>query len=456
MKIRKIKYKNHPVLKNLEIDLVNPNTGLPYETIVFAGENGTGKTSILSSLATFLNKHSFRYFERIEYEVNGNLYAAEPLDGEQHVDIGYHKRKNLATGAVTNIYSAANNSEERITQDAEDLRHYGCVYTKARADYSSRLIKGTTASELDKSGYDADSSDDFTSLKQLIVDVDTQDNRDLKGAVKNPPAGGFVYANFENNSRMYRFQQAFDNFFEFIRYKGVEPDNDNLEVLFEKHGKQISIDKLSTGEKQIVYRGIYLLRNLGKLDGAAIMIDEPELSMHPKWQKLILKYFKNLFTAADGTQKVQLFFATHSEYVLGEALNNPTKTLVVVLRDNGGTIEKKEVTAPLLLPTLVASEVNYVAFDVCSIDYHIALYGAIQSKYNKHSILSCDQFIEAQTPFYDASKHHKSTSYNGVNYNTLPTSIRNHIDHPDNPNTFTEDERECSILLMRDILKNIP
>lgn len=142
-------------------------------------------------------------------------------------------------------------------------------------------------------------------------------------------------------------------------------------MLFTKHKKDITIDVLSTGEKQIVYRGIYLLRNVGKLDGAAIMIDEPELSMHPKWQKRILKYFKDLFTADDGSQKTQLFFATHSEYVIGEALKDPNNTLVIVLRDNNGTIEKNEVRTPFVLPTITASEINYVAFNVFSIDYHI-------------------------------------------------------------------------------------
>ena len=107
------------------------------------------------------------------------------------------------------------------------------------------------------------------------------------------------------------------------------------------------------------------------------------------------------------------------------------------------------------MQTLVASEVNYVAFDVCTVDYHIALYGAIQSKYNKHSIASCDQFIETQCAPYFMAEHRCVTTYGGNTYNTLPTKIRNHIDHPDNPYTFTEEELKTSIILMRNILDNI-
>ena len=456
MKIRKIKYHQHPILGDLELDLVNPNTGLPYNTIVLAGENGTGKTTILSSLNTFLCLNSFEHFERIDYEVDNHQYAVVSTGRDHDNQMGFHNRIDLQTNTTTNIRRNRNNDTQGIAQDLLDIRHYGSVYSKARADFSVRKITGTTSLEVDKNSYDDDGQEDFSSLKQLIIDLQADDSGRWQELTEADPAHHADYDAFLQTAKMYRFRTAFNNFFETIKYKKVETSDGEKKVLFTKHNKDITIDVLSTGEKQIVYRGIYLLRNVGKLDGAAVMVDEPELSMHPKWQKRILKYFKDLFTADGGTQKVQLFFATHSEYVLGEALNDPTNTLVVVLKDNNGTIEKKEVTAPLLLPTLMASEVNYVTFDVASVDYHIALYGAIQTKYSRHSISSCDQFIETQcAPYYNAAIHGVVTNYGGTTYNTLPTKIRNHIDHPDNPYTFSDEELKISIKLMRDIYLNI-
>ena len=441
MKIRKIKYRNHPILGNLELDLVNPNTGLPYDTIVLAGENGTGKTSILSTLNTFLCLHSFEPFERIEYEAEGRLFAVESTGNAQNDNYGFHRRIDLQSNVSTNIQANYNNNRESINQDQLDLRHYGCVYSKARADFAVKKITGTTSLEIDKDSYDDDAKEDFSSLKQLIIDLQYDDSITWQELTEASPTHTANYDAFMMTAKMYRFRSAFNNFFETIKYKKVESSEGEKKVLFTKHNKDITIDVLSTGEKQIVYRGIYLLRNVGKLDGAAVMIDEPELSMHPKWQKRILKYFKDLFTAADGSQKAQLFFATHSEYVLGEALKDSANTLVIVLSDDNGVIKKKEVTAPLLLPTLVASEVNYVAFDVPSVDYHIALYGAIQTKYNKHSILACDQFIQTQcAPYYVAAQHGVVTAYGGTTYNTLPTKIRNNIDHPDNTYTYTHEQ----------------
>ena len=415
----------------------------------------------MSTLNTFLCLHSIEPFERIEYEVDDKRYAAVQTSNASHSQIGFYNRIDLETNLKTSVHSNGSNSRNLIEQDRLDLRHYGCVYSKARADFSVRKLTGTTSLDIDADSYDDDSKEDFSSLKQLVIDLQYEDSGKLQEQIEASPTHSLTtaeYNAFMQSAKMYRFRSAFDNFFENIKYKKVESADGEKKVLFTKHGTDITIDDLSTGEKQIVYRGIYLLRNVGKLDGAAIMIDEPELSMHPKWQKRILKYFKDLFAAADGTQKAQLFFATHSEYVLGEALKDPDKTLVVVLNDDNGTIKKKEVISPsepFLLPSLVASEVNFVAFDVYSVDYHIALYGAIQSKYNKHSISSCDQFIEAQTPYYNATIHRKVTSYNGKTYNTLPTSIRNHIDHPDNPNIFTEEDLKSSIELMRTILINV-
>ena len=48
-KIRKIKFKNHPVLKNLELNFCDSN-GKAMDTIIIAGENGTGKSTILNEL----------------------------------------------------------------------------------------------------------------------------------------------------------------------------------------------------------------------------------------------------------------------------------------------------------------------------------------------------------------------------------------------------------------------
>lgn len=67
-------------------------------------------------------------------------------------------------------------------------------------------------------------------------------------------------------------------------------------------GSLVEISNLSSGEQQIIYRLGFILKNIESLDGGLIFIDEPELSLHPKWQlrfkKLLLEIFKGIVQAA--------------------------------------------------------------------------------------------------------------------------------------------------------------
>ena len=182
------------------------------------------------------------------------------------------------------------------------------------------------------------------------------------------------------------------------------------------------------------------------------MIDEPELSMHPKWQKNILQYYKQLFTQ-NNSQIAQLFLATHSEYVLNDALSNKVENLLIVLTETNGIIQNKRIDAPSVLPSITNAETNYLAFDVVSNDYHIELYGWLQHKESKATVKACDDYIKGHA-LYNSSIHSKpSSSPHGTTYDTLTTYIRNAIDHPDPSRTFTETELRISIELLIELCR---
>ncbi|WP_313105199.1 AAA family ATPase [Pseudescherichia vulneris] len=449
MKLRKIKWNKHPVLGELALDFVNPQTGNPYNTILLAGENGTGKSTILEAISGFLNLGPYEFFDFIEYEVGGDIYRTA-----SQTEIPHEKSFFDIIGQDGSIKKIRHN---RIFQSAllnsvtEDLRHYGCVYSRARSDYKTQKITSTTISELDKNKYDIDSTEDFTPLKQLIVDVVNQDNANYselnRGLGNNPKS----WSEFYKTSKLYRFKSAFDNFFEKISYEKVADVDGEKSILFSKNGKLIPVDNLSTGEKQIVFRGVFLLRNTNILDGAAVMIDEPELSMHPKWERKILSYYKQLFFTS-GRQTAQIIFATHSDHVLREALVDKLDSIVITLEEKSGVIACRNINAPSVLPSITTAETTYLAFDVVSNDYHIELYGWIQDKEQKNSIKACDDFIKMHSS-YDPSRHARPSGHGRTSYETLCTYIRNAIHHPDSGNTFTESELRLSIELLIDVCK---
>lgn len=450
MKIRKVKYANHPILGDLVLDFVNPKTNEPYSTIVLAGENGTGKTTILETLNTFLSIGSFEPFQTFEYEVENfiesekHTYILEPLNSGTSKN--FFKRYDPITKKYEEIISDKVYNTDNIQKDDKDPRFYGSVFSRPRADYKTNKITSVTTNELDKNKYNSDNDENFTSLKQLIVDVQNQDNNEYSKINKERGPNPMSFDEFKPKSKIHRFESAFNGFFETIKYKGVDNANGAKEVFFEKNGKEIPLDALSTGEKQIVFRGAYLLRNLNLLENSTIMIDEPELSMHPLWQKKILKYYKDLFTT-NSQQTAQLFFASHSEAVISEALQDLDNTKVIVLKNVNGQVVANCIDTPAVLPYTLAAEVNYQAFGLSSTDYHNALYGYIEAEVWKKD-------FEAQHQNTITNYTYEKGAKKEIWKLTLTEKIRHIIHHPENKNnSYTQEELETSINFMRTFIQ---
>lgn len=442
--IKTLKWNNEPILGNLELDFTKDD-GTPYNTIVIAGENGVGKTTILETLSDFLNLWSIKPFNYIRYQIDDKNYKVIP--DESNADIGFHTRINELDNSEKHI-TANKHTKGNIENDLLDIRHYGCSYSKARSGFKTKPVKSSTTEQLDISRYEDDSNDDFTKIKQMLVDIKSQDNSEW--AKISSRGQNMVYSQFRTISKTYRFEKAFNSFFDTLRFDGIDEESaDEKKVIFTKHNKEIAIDDLSTGEMQIVFRGAHLLKNSNNLNGGTIIIDEPELSMHPKWQEKIFDYYRSLFTKNE-KQIAQMIFATHSEYVIRSAIKDPDNVLIIILYDDNGTIKSKRADE-CVLPSVTASEINYLAFGIKSIDYHIALYGDLQTQTGKSSIKEIDDYIATQ-PEYNATVHQKIDTTHGC-YQTLPTYIRNAIDHPDSGRSYTEEELSISLSLLRDLCK---
>lgn len=442
--IKHIKWDNEPVLGDLELDFTKAD-GTPYNTIVMAGENGAGKTTILETLSAFLNLGSVQPFSYIRYLVDDIDYKVIPDQTNAH--LGFHKRVNEVDGSETNV-SSNKHSKGNIDTDLLDIRHYGCAYSKARSGFSTKPVKSSTTEQLDNSRYEDDSNDDFTRIKQMLVDIKSQDNSEW--ARRCSRGENITYTEFQQTSKIQRFENAFNGFFDSLQFDGIDEESaDEKKVIFTKHNNRIAIDDLSTGEMQIVFRGAHLLKNSNSLDGGTIIIDEPELSMHPKWQEKIFDYYRGLFTKNE-VQTAQMIFATHSEYVVRSAIKDSDNVLVIILYDDNGIIKSKRADE-CVLPSLTASEINYLAFGIKSIDYHIALYGDLQTQTGKSAIRDMDSYITTQ-PEYDTAMHGKIDTIHG-SYQTLPTYIRNAIDHPDSGRIYTSEELSLSLELLRKLCK---
>lgn len=95
--------------------------------------------------------------------------------------------------------------------------------------------------------------------------------------------------------------------------KGVKiGDNGALE--FKTASDALRFESLSAGEKQLVNMFVYI--GLSSKPSTLIMIDEPELSLHVKWQRQLVE------TLLDLGQGRQLIISTHSPFVIGRFRDN--------------------------------------------------------------------------------------------------------------------------------------
>ncbi|MCK5537294.1 MAG: ATP-binding protein, partial [Bacteroidales bacterium] len=102
-------------------------------------------------------------------------------------------------------------------------------------------------------------------------------------------------------------------------------DIDDNKLVFENaQGKRLEISDLSDGEKQIYYRAIFL--NSIQLKNSLIFVDEPELSLHPRWQMIVSKLYQN------AGKNNQVFLATHSPHIISSI--NPDSLFILHYSDN--------------------------------------------------------------------------------------------------------------------------
>src|ERR1041385_6729412 len=56
MRIRRISFRGHAALGDLNLDFTDPATGETFHTVILAGENGSGKTLILDEIFSTLGE----------------------------------------------------------------------------------------------------------------------------------------------------------------------------------------------------------------------------------------------------------------------------------------------------------------------------------------------------------------------------------------------------------------
>jgi len=173
------------------------------------------------------------------------------------------------------------------------------------------------------------------------------------------------------------YQIIINNIYRFLGKLDLEVKFDRLdekEDVYFKNANDISfpIDDLSNGQKTILIKMLSLY--LSDVRGKVILIDEPELSLHPSWQNKILKIYENFAK----TNSCQIIIATHSPHIIGSAKNEYLR--ILKFNDDNSSIDV------ISGVTNYGRDINWVLEDVMETDY--TREKAIFDRLN-----NCQQFI---------------------------------------------------------------
>lgn len=202
-------------------------------------------------------------------------------------------------------------------------------------------------------------------------------------------------------------------------------------------------------------------------NGIIYAVEEPETSQHTNNQKTLIESFVKIAKEPGA----QVILTTHSAYIV-KKLDYANLRIISDNKNNEKEILPVKKSC-LKYPSL--NEVNYLAFNEISVEYHDELYGELQFEYREISRRSNDNQKDGKSDkgatkrinekgFDDwlnkkgieKNKDYKRDDGEGTYKVTLQTYIRDLIHHPENKSNhmYTEEELSKSIEEMRNIYIN--
>lgn len=308
MKVKRLKFKNHKVLGDLDISFqIDSNNTL--DTIVFIGENGTGKTTILREIYNLMDLENMQN--------SGNKIFLELEENEKAILKKYPLEKN------NNIII-----EEDILYDCIDIKKEVYDFEDIEKDkYKSKVIYLPT-----EVNFNSLKSVDRTFRYKYKFRNEINENliSDLPSAIANK-----IYVEMIMNEDLpareskekvcKEVNSVFESMDLDIEFVGLSKDENTVPIFRNIEGKEFDINGLSSGEKQLFLRALSL--KFLNVNNSIILIDEPEISLHPRWQRKIVNVYENI------GENNQIIIATHSPHIIG---NVKKEQLRVLKKDKEG------------------------------------------------------------------------------------------------------------------------
>jgi predicted ATP-dependent endonuclease of OLD family len=199
--------------------------------------------------------------------------------------------------------------------------------------------------------------------------------------------------------------------------------------------QQIKLGSMGSGYEMIfslIYSYQLALQSKKQL---IVLIDEPELHMHPALQEKLIGFLLDI------SKNAQVFISTHSALLIKQLSGNQNAKIMILQQQ-----DKPIDMAERKLPYLSASETNYLAFGLATEEYHNELYEYLKSLHGEdRNYKNFDKLY-----FIDEKGESKNYPWRGhPNEVSLNTFVRNQIHHSGDNGIPAKADLKASIEAMR-------
>jgi predicted ATP-binding protein involved in virulence len=299
MYINSLNIEKYQVLEYINIDFQIPKDDENIVNVI-AGVNGCGKTTLLEWIRSRLTSDN----------LNGKIIRDDNinLSNNTWVDNIHTFNKKLAK---ENKYINGIHSSPRI------------IYLPSKMTFQYNAVNNLNTSyrflNIIESNNLIGNAELF--IKNYIIDKE-------RTSIKSNPKE-------RTKDAINSFNNIFKNSDFITKLIDLDKFNNNKPIFETINKDRITIDKLSSGEQQLYARVVSLM--ILNPHNSVILIDEPEIALHPKWQTDIMKIYASI------GKNNQFIVTTHSPFIISQT---SYKNLIFLVKEN----EKISVIQPTQPP----------------------------------------------------------------------------------------------------------
>ena len=321
MKIKKVLISNYKNLKNLEMNFEKNDEIL--DLIVLTGSNGSGKTRILECVLSCFENYINSNYQENKNRLDISFQENEKKCFEGNFDLGmFFKILNSYNWKKAEPFILGDDSKkddffekEKILSD--NLKIFPkIIYVPTEINFQKMNTASTTLVQKYK----------FINIvdKNLIKDIPSYIATKIITAIfqnKNKKVGDVQKKVFDEINEIFGILDID------VKIEDISQDGRNIPIFKNSAGEKFDINELSSGEKQLFLRTLAI--KMLNPENSIILIDEPELSLHPKWQQRIIDVYRKI------GKNNQIIIATHSPHILGSVRK---ENIMLLDKDDEGKI----------------------------------------------------------------------------------------------------------------------